>query len=134
MTGLPLPKSAALKSAYTNGSARHRAESLERYANRKVFLDLTPSAPVTSPRRARIGILLSMALRLSLISPSRADRFVDSLAGPHHEYKIVLGTVLLATVFAFVAAIGASKWWYIGAALSSGTLAFFTTGLSSYPW
>jgi hypothetical protein len=78
-----------------------------------------------------IGVLLSMVLWLFLINPARADRFVDGLAGPQHEYKIVLGTALLATVFAFVAAIGASKWWYIGVALSSGTLAFFTISLSS---
>ncbi len=54
------------------------------------------------------GMLLSMGLWLSLLNPQRADRFVDSLAGPQHEYKIVLGAALLATVFAFVAAVGAA--------------------------
>src|ERR1039458_8591759 len=52
-----------------------------------------------------IGMLLSMVLWLSLLNPSRADHFVDSVAGPQHEYKIVLGAALLATVFAFVAAV-----------------------------
>ncbi|MFZ2003034.1 MAG: hypothetical protein WAU73_26915 [Candidatus Sulfotelmatobacter sp.] len=78
-----------------------------------------------------IGVLLSMVLWLSLLNPPRADRFVDSLAGPQHEYKIVLGAALLSTVFAFVAAVSASKLWYIGVVLSSGTLAFFTISLSS---
>jgi hypothetical protein len=75
-------------------------------------------------------MLLVMLLWISLLNPSRADRLVDSLAGPQHEYKIVLGAGLLATAFAFVAAIRGSKWWYIGVALSSGTLAFFTYTLS----
>jgi hypothetical protein len=39
-------------------------------------------------------MLLKIALWLSLISPSRADRFVDNLARPLHEYKIALGTAL----------------------------------------
>jgi hypothetical protein len=43
------------------------------------------------------AMLLSMVLWLSLLNPSRADHFVDSLAGPQHEYKIVLGAALLAT-------------------------------------
>jgi hypothetical protein len=76
------------------------------------------------------GMLLVMLLWLSLLNPSRADHFVDSLAGPQHEYKIVLGAALLATAFAFVAAIRGSKWWYVGVALSSGTLAFLTYSLS----
>lgn len=50
--------------------------------------------------------------------------------GPQHEYKIVLGAGLLATAFAFVAAIRGSKWRYVGVALSSATLAFFTYSLS----
>jgi hypothetical protein len=75
-------------------------------------------------------MLLTMLLWLSLLNPPKADRLVDSLAGSQHEYKIVLGAALLATVFSFVAAIRGSKWWYIGMALSSGTLAFFTYHLS----
>lgn len=77
------------------------------------------------------GMLLTLLLWLALLNPSRADRFVDSLAGPQHEYKIVLGAAVLATVLAFVAAIRGSKLWYIGVALSSGTLAFFTYHLSA---
>ncbi len=76
------------------------------------------------------GMLLSMLLWLSLLNPPKADQFVDSLAGSRHEYKIVLGAALLSTVFSFIAAIRGSKWWYIGVALSSGTLAFFTYILS----
>jgi hypothetical protein len=77
-----------------------------------------------------VGMLLIVLLWLALINPPRADRFVNSLAGPQHEYKIVLGAALLATLFAFVASVRASKWWYIGVAISSGTLAFFTYTLS----
>jgi len=76
------------------------------------------------------GMLLIVLLWVSLLNPLRADRLVDSLAGPQHEYKIVLGAALLATVLTFVAAGSGSKWWYIGVALSSGTLAFFTYILS----
>jgi hypothetical protein len=76
-------------------------------------------------------MLLAMLLWLSLLNPPRADHLVDSLAGPQHEYKIVLGAALLATVLSFIAAIHASKWWYIGVVLSSGTLAFFTYTLSA---
>ncbi len=72
------------------------------------------------------GMLLVMLLWFSLLNPSRADRLVDALAGPQHEYKIVLGAAAVVTAFAFVAAIRGSKWWYVGVALSSGTLAFFT--------
>ena len=76
------------------------------------------------------GLVLTMLLWLSLLNPPRADHLVNSLAGPQHEYKIVLGAALLAVVLAFVAAIRGSKWWYIGVVLSSGTLAFFTYTLS----
>jgi hypothetical protein len=76
------------------------------------------------------GMLLTMLLWVSLLSPVRADRLANSLAGSQHEYKIVLGAALLATVLAFVAAVRGSKWWYIGVALASGTLAFFTYNLS----
>jgi hypothetical protein len=55
---------------------------------------------------------------------------VNSLAGPQHEYKIVLGVALLATVLALVASIRGSRWWCVGLALSSATLAFFTYRLS----
>jgi hypothetical protein len=77
-----------------------------------------------------VGILLVMLLWISLLNPIRADHLVDSLAGPQHEYKIVLGAALLSIVFSFIAAIRGSKWWYAGVALSSGTLAFFTYRLS----
>jgi hypothetical protein len=76
------------------------------------------------------GMILIMLLWLSLFNPPKADHFVDSLAGPQHEYKIVLGAALLATVFSFVAAIHGPKWWYLGVALSLGTLGFFTFALS----
>jgi hypothetical protein len=77
------------------------------------------------------GMLLTMLLWLSLLNPQKADHFVDSLAGSQHEYKIVLGATLLSTVFSFIAAIRGSKWWYVGLALSSATLAFFTYSLSA---
>jgi len=79
------------------------------------------------------GMLLTMLLWLSLLTPRKADHLVDSLAGSQNEYRIVLGAALLSTVLSFVAAIRGSKWWYIGIALSSGTLAFFTYTLSVYP-
>ena len=78
-----------------------------------------------------IGILLVMLLWLSLLNPPRVDHFVNSLAGPKHEYKIVLGVALLATVLALVASIRGSRWWCVGLALSSATLAFFTYRLSA---
>jgi hypothetical protein len=68
-------------------------------------------------------------LWLCLLNPPRADRFVNSLAGREHEYLIVLGGALLATGATFLA-IRASAWWYLGVALSSGTLAFFAIRLS----
>ena len=77
-----------------------------------------------------IGMILIVMLWVSLLNPPGADRFVNSLAGAQHEYKIVLGAAFLATVLAFVAAVRASRWWYLGVALSSGTLAFFTIRLS----
>ena len=76
------------------------------------------------------GMLLTMLLWLSLLNPRKADHLVDSLAGSQNEYKIVLGAALLSTVLSFIAAIRGSKWWCIGIALSSGTLAFFTYTLS----
>ena len=39
------------------------------------------------------------------------------------------GTQLLAAL-SLVAAIRASNWWYLGVAMSSGTMAFFTCRLS----
>jgi hypothetical protein len=77
-----------------------------------------------------IGMLLTLLLWLSLLNPTQADRFVDSLAGSQHEYKIVLGAALLSPLFSFIAAIRGSKWWYVGIALSSATLAFLTYTLS----
>lgn len=74
-------------------------------------------------------MLLVMLLWLSLLDPHRADHLANSLAGSQHEYKIVLGAAMLATALSFVAAIH-SKWWYLGVALSSGTLAFFVYSLS----
>lgn len=76
------------------------------------------------------GMLLTMLLWVSLLNPARADRLANSLAGAQHEYKIVLGAALLATLLTFVAAVRGSKWWYIGVVLASGTLAFFTYKLS----
>lgn len=76
-------------------------------------------------------MLLVLLLWLSLLNPHGADRFVDNLAGSQQEYKIVLGAAMLATALAFVAAIHASKWWYLGVALASGTLAFFVYCLSA---
>jgi len=77
------------------------------------------------------GMLLVMLLWLALFNPPRADHLANSLAGSQHEYKIVLGAACLSIVFSFIAAIRGSKWWYIGVALSSGTLAFFTYTLSA---
>lgn|ERR1039457_3569787 len=78
-----------------------------------------------------VGMLLVMLLWLSLLNPPKADHLMDSLAGPQHEYAIVLGAALLSVVFSFIAAVRGSKWWYVGVALSSGTLAFFTFSLSA---
>ena len=77
------------------------------------------------------GMLLVMLLWLSLLNPPRADHFTNRLAGSQHEFEIVLGAALLATILSFIAAIRGSKWWYVGVALSSGTLAFFTYALSA---
>ena len=77
-----------------------------------------------------IGMLITMLLWLSLLNPPKADRFVDHLAGSQYEYKIVLCAAMLSAVFSFIAAVRGSKWWYLGVALSSGTLAFFTYSLS----
>jgi len=76
------------------------------------------------------ALLLTALLWLSLLDASRVDRFVDSLAGAQHEYKIVLGTAFLAVALMFVAAIRGTKWWFLGLALSVGTLGFFTYALS----
>jgi hypothetical protein len=76
-------------------------------------------------------MLLVMLLWLSLLNPSRADRLADNVAGSQHEYKIVLGAALLAIALTFLAAIRGSKWWYMGVALSTGTLAFFVYSLSA---
>jgi hypothetical protein len=78
-----------------------------------------------------IGMLITMLLWLPLLSPPKADRFVDHLAGSQHEYKIVLSAALLSVLLSFIAAVRGSKWWYAGVALSSATLAFFTYALSA---
>ena len=78
-----------------------------------------------------VGLLITMLLWLSLLNPPMADRFVDSLAGSQHEYKIVLCAALLSVLLSCIAAIRGSKWWYAGMALSSATLAFFTYTLSA---
>jgi hypothetical protein len=76
-------------------------------------------------------MLLTSLLWLSLLNPPKADHLADSLAGAQHEYKMVLGAALLSIVLSFIAAIRGSKWWYVGMALSSGTLAFFVYTLSA---
>jgi len=73
---------------------------------------------------------LTLFLWFSLLNPPKADHLVNSLAGSQHEYKIVFVAALFSTAFSFIAAIRGSKWWYIGMALSLGTLAFFTYVLS----
>jgi hypothetical protein len=77
-----------------------------------------------------VGMLLVMLLWISLLNPPKADHLANSLVGSQHEYKIVLGTALLAIVLSFIAAVRGSKWWYVGVALSSGTLALLTYNLS----
>jgi hypothetical protein len=79
------------------------------------------------------GMLLTMLLWLSLLDPKLADRLFDRLVGSQNEYKLVLGSALLATVFEFVAAIRGAKWWYAGVALSLGTLGVFIFALSVSP-
>jgi uncharacterized membrane protein YagU involved in acid resistance len=76
------------------------------------------------------GMLLTLLLWGSLLDPSKADHLVNSLAGSQHEYTVVFGVALFSIVFSFIAAIRGTKWWYIGMALSLGTLAFFTYSLS----
>ena len=78
-----------------------------------------------------IGMLLTVLLWAALLAPHMADRLVDNFAGSQHEYKIVLGAGLLAVVLSFTAAIRGAKWWYVGVALSIGTLGFFTYMLST---
>ena len=77
-----------------------------------------------------IGLLLTSLLWLSLLDAGRVDRFVDSLAGAQHEYKIVLGTTFVAVVLLFVAAIRGTKWWFLAFAFSVGTFGFLTYALS----
>lgn len=78
-----------------------------------------------------VGIIAILGLWLCLLHPAGADRFVNHLAGAQHEYKIVFGVGLVAMVLTFTAAVRGSRWWYLGVALSSGTLAFFTIKLSA---
>jgi hypothetical protein len=77
------------------------------------------------------GLIVILGLWLSLLRPASADRFVNSLAGAQHEYKIVLGAALAATALTFAAAVRSSRWWYLAVALASGTLAFFTIALAA---
>lgn len=76
-------------------------------------------------------MLLTTVLWLLLLNAGKADRFVNSLAGSHNEYKVVLGAGLLAVLFAFVATMRGAKWWVFGLAFSVATLAFFTYSLSA---
>jgi hypothetical protein len=77
-----------------------------------------------------ISMLLTTLLWLCLLEPGRADRIVDSLAGFRNEYRVVLGAGLLAVILSFVAAIRATRWWYVAVMCSLGTLAAFTYALS----
>jgi hypothetical protein len=77
-----------------------------------------------------ISLLLTTLLWLCLLDAGRADRIADSLAGFRNEYRVVLGAGLLAVVLAFVAAIQATRLWYVLVICSLGTLAVFTYALS----
>jgi hypothetical protein len=77
-----------------------------------------------------IAMLLTSLLWVSLLDASKADRFVNHLAGPQNEYKVILATGFLAVVLAFVATVRAARWWSVGLAFSVGTLGFFTYALS----
>jgi hypothetical protein len=77
-----------------------------------------------------IAMLLTMLLWLSLLDAGRADRLVDNLAGFRNEYRVVLGTGLLAVLLSLVAAIRGAKAWYAVVFLALGTLGFFTFALS----
>ncbi|HXX01073.1 MAG TPA: hypothetical protein VEJ00_07660 [Candidatus Acidoferrales bacterium] len=77
-----------------------------------------------------IAMLLTSLLWVALLHGGKADRFLDDLAGAQNEYKVVLGTALLAVILAFVAAIRADRRWFLGVAFSVGTLGFFTYALS----
>jgi len=77
-----------------------------------------------------IAVLLSSLLWISLLSPIRADRLVDDLAGTHNENAVVLGTGLLAVVLGLVAAVRGARWWLAGVAFSVATLGYFTYALS----
>ena len=78
-----------------------------------------------------VGMIVILGLWLCLLDPAGADRFVNHLAGAQHEYKIVFGAALVATLLTFAAAVRGARWWYLGVALSTGTLAFFTIRLSA---
>jgi hypothetical protein len=73
-----------------------------------------------------VAMLLTVLLWVSLLNPHMADRLADKIAGAQNEYKMVLGAGLLAAGFSFAAAIRGARWWYVGVALSLGTLGFFT--------
>jgi hypothetical protein len=77
-----------------------------------------------------ISMVLTALLWLCLLDAGRADRITDNLAGFRNEYRVVLGTGLLAVFLSFVAAIRAARWWYVAVMCSLGTLAVFTYALS----
>ena len=76
-----------------------------------------------------ISMLLTTLLWVCLLDAGRADRIADSFAGFRNEYRVVLGAGLLALVFALVAAIHATRWWYVAVICSLGTLEAFTYAL-----
>ncbi len=79
-----------------------------------------------------VGMIVILGLWLiSCSTRQELTAFVNRLAGAQHEYKIVLGASLAATGLTFTAAVRGSRWWYLGVALSSGTLALFTIRLSA---
>jgi hypothetical protein len=77
-----------------------------------------------------ISMLLTTLLWLCLLDAGRADRMAGNLAGFRNEYRVVLGAGLLAVILSFVAAIQATRWWYIAVICSLGTLTIFTYALS----
>ncbi len=85
--------------------------------------------PILPPARDGRDAAGYAPLWLSLLNPPRADHLVDSLAGPQHECKIVLGAAVLSMAFSFIAAIRGSKWWHLGVTLLLGTLAQSLLGL-----
>jgi hypothetical protein len=58
-------------------------------------------------------LLSPLSVRFLVLDASRVDHLGDGLAGPQHEYKIVLGIALLPVALVFVAAIRGAKWWFL---------------------